>query len=228
MVEIRKSSTRGGFNHGWLDTKHTFSFGEYFDPAHMGYRSLRVINEDIIRSGEGFGKHPHRDMEIISFVKRGGLVHEDSMGNRSVLREGEFQRMTAGKGVFHSEFSEEGNEDTHLLQIWILPEARGLAPSYEELRPDETSGLQLVASPDARDGSMRVHQDVLLYRGILEPGESVDYSSKSSRGLYLQLVEGKLKLNGVELEAGDGAKIEGEPVSLSATVRSDFLLFDLA
>jgi len=228
MLKVRRSEERGGADHGWLKTRHTFSFGGYFDPEQMGFRSLRVINEDYIQSGEGFGMHPHKNMEIISFVKSGGLVHRDSMGNESTLRGGEFQRMTAGRGVTHSEFSEAGNEDTHLLQIWIIPEVQGLAPSYEELRPSGRSGLTVVASPDQRDGSMKIHQDVVLSHGIFSAGEKVDYALKSGRAAYLQVVEGKLSLNGVELTAGDGAQLEAEEqLEIVASSEAEFLLFDL-
>lgn len=227
MVRVRRSEERGGADHGWLNTKHSFSFGSYLDRNHMGYRSLRVINEDIIRAGEGFGMHPHKDMEIISYVKRGGLEHRDSMGNHSVLRPGEFQRMSAGSGVRHSEFSEAGGEDTHLLQIWILPELEGIEPSYEELSRAGKPGLEVVASYDRRAGSMKIHQDVILFRGILSAGEAVTHPLEVERGAYLQLVEGSCELNGQTLKSGDGAVVEEEGLNLLALTDVEFLLFDL-
>lgn len=227
MINIRRSEDRGGGDHGWLNTKHSFSFADYYDPEQMGYRSLRVINEDIIAPSRGFGMHPHKDMEIISFVKSGALKHSDNMGNQSVLRAGEFQRMTAGRGVLHSEFNDSSSEDTKLLQIWIIPEARGLQPSYEELRPENKSGLSIVASPDKRDGSMLIHQDVLLYHGVLTEGENLSYPVKAGRGIWIQLVEGDLKVGNEVLQQGDAAQIEAEEVKLETKAGAEFLLFDL-
>jgi quercetin 2,3-dioxygenase len=232
MISIRRSSERGHFDHGWLDTRHTFSFADYHDPKFMGFRALRVINEDRVQPGQGFGTHPHRDMEIVSYVLAGALDHRDSMGTGSTIRPGEVQRMSAGTGVQHSEFNHSQQEPVHFLQIWILPERRGLPPGYEQKRfpAEERRGrLRLVASPDGGDGSITVHQDARLYAALLAPGEEVRQAIGDGRQAWLQVARGEVELNGQRLAAGDGAAVSGEP-TLSLRGRSDaeVLLFDLA
>ncbi len=233
MIQVRRSTERGHFDFGWLDTRHTFSFGEYHDPRHMGFRALRVINEDRVQPGQGFPTHGHRDMEILSFVIDGALEHKDSLGNGSVIRAGDVQRMSAGTGVTHSEFNFSAAEPVHFLQIWILPDRRGYAPSSEQKRfPDgaKRGRLALVASRDGREGSVTVHQDASLYASILEPGGSVSHALAMGRHAWVQVVRGSLALNGAApLLPGDGAAVSDEPgLSLSAREDSEFLLFDLA
>ncbi len=232
MIRRRASGDRGHANHGWLDTYHTFSFDTYHDPAHMGFRSLRVINEDRVQPGHGFGTHPHRDMEIVTYVLDGALAHQDSMGNGSTIRPHEVQRMSAGTGVTHSERNASKTEAVHLLQIWILPERRGLAPSYEEktFPPEEKRGrLRLVASRDGRDGSVTIHQDVDLFASILGPGERVEHALRAGRHAWVQVARGAVALNGVALAAGDGAAVSDEArLSISAAEPAEFLVFDLA
>lgn len=231
MIKIRKSRERGHFDHGWLQTYHTFSFADYHDPHHMGFRTLRVINEDIVKPGQGFGTHSHRDMEIITFILEGALEHKDSLGNTSVIRPGEIQRMTAGTGVTHSEFNPSKKDRVHLLQIWILPNQKGLEPSYEQqvIEPQKkTNRLALIASPDAREGSVKVHQDALVYLGDLEKGKSLNYQPDSGRGVWIQVADGDLFLHHQELSAGDGAAIEKEPsFQIRSPQKSTFLLLDL-
>ena len=231
MIRLRKSRERGHFDHGWLDTYHTFSFADYQDPAHMGFRTLRVINEDRVKAGEGFGTHGHRDMEIVTYVLDGALEHKDSMGNSSVIRPGEVQRMTAGTGVRHSEFNPLKDKDVHLLQIWILPAKEGLTPGYEQ-RAFNPAGrrnrLRLVASPDGESGSVKVHQDVRLYDGSLEKGASLSYKPGGGRGTWLQVTKGKVVLNGRALAAGDGVAADDEKeIRLESPEHGEFLLFDL-
>jgi redox-sensitive bicupin YhaK (pirin superfamily) len=232
MIEIRKSQDRGHFNHGWLDTFHTFSFGDYRDPRHMHFRSLRVMNEDRVAAGQGFGMHPHRDMEIVTYVLEGALEHRDSMGNGEVLRPGELQRMTAGTGIMHSEFNPSPSEPVHLYQIWLFPETKGLAPSYEQKAfPDEEkhNRWRLVASRDARDESLTIHQDAELHLARLDPGRSLDYSLRPGRHAWLQTLRGAVTLNSVPLDAGDGAAISEESaLSIGANDGAEVLLFDLA
>jgi hypothetical protein len=231
MLEIRKSQARGHVNHGWLDTFHTFSFADYHDPAHMGFRTLRVINEDRVKPGRGFGTHGHRDMEILTWILAGALEHRDSMGNGDVIRPGDVQRMSAGTGVTHSEFNPSESESVHLLQIWILPEREGLTPSYEQrhFAASEREGrLRLVASGDAREGSVRIQQDADLYTALLEPGTQVTHALRPGRHAWVQVARGALMLNGTPLEAGDGAALSDEPrVELRATQPSEVLVFDL-
>ncbi|MCF7817779.1 MAG: pirin family protein [Kiritimatiellales bacterium] len=231
MITVRKSNERGHADHGWLKTFHSFSFASYFDPAHMKFRSLRVINEDWIKGGEGFGTHPHDNMEIITYIIEGELEHKDSMGNGSVIRRGELQRMTAGTGVTHSEFNPT-NKETHLLQIWIMPERAGLEPGYEQRdfsnlrKPNE---LTLLASQTGKDESLMVHQDVALYGGELEEGRKLHYTLESDRHIWIQMIEGSIDINGTELNTGDGAAIDEESLlAISALRHSEFLLFDLA
>ena len=232
-LTIRKASERGHADHGWLDSRHTFSFADYHDPAHMGFRTLRVINDDIVAPGRGFGTHPHRDMEIFSYVIEGALEHKDSMGNGRVLRPGQIQLMSAGSGVTHSEFNPSPTEPARFLQIWILPHSRGLRPGYTEWQPtpDHTDLPKvLVISPDGRDGSAVVHQDADIYRIRLRPGQSVSHDLRPGRGVWLQIAEGSLQLNGAALAKGDGASAEDSgTLTLSAMTESaEAILFDLA
>ncbi len=232
MLTLRRSNERGKADHGWLRSFHTFSFAGYYDDAHMHFRTLRVINEDYVAGGEGFPTHPPPDMEIIPHIVDGALEHKDSMGNGAVIYPGEIQRMTAGTGVTHSEYNHLKADDTHLLQIWILPEARNLKPGYEQkfFADDEKRGkLRLVGSRDGRDGSVTIHQDVALYASMLAPGETVTHTLESGRGAWLQLVKGNLTVNGTPLNPGDAAAIENEPtITITASQDAEFLLFDLA
>src|SRR6188768_1998352 len=231
MIKIRRSNERGHADHGWLDTRYTFSFSDYYDPAFMGFRNLRVINEDRVEPGQGFPKHGHRDMEIITYMISGELSHRDSMGNGETIHPHEVQRMTAGTGVLHSEFSSETDE-THLLQIWILPEAKRLTPGYEQklFSAEEKSGkLRLVASRGGDDGSVHINQDVRVYASILQAGEQVSHSIVEGRHAWVQVISGSLDVNGEILEAGDGAAISDEArLELrSLADKTEFLLFDL-
>jgi len=231
MITIRKSEDRGHFNHGWLDTYHTFSFDQYYDPGHMQWRSLRVINEDRVAAGQGFPTHSHRDMEIITYILEGALEHRDSMGNGSVIRPGDVQRMTAGTGVSHSEFNPSKSEPVHLLQIWILPNAQDLTPGYEEKNFPETERagkLRLIASNDASDGSVELRQDARVYTSILEAGQSVEHALADNRYAWLQIARGTVKLNELEMKQGDGAAISRETLNIIADDRAELLLFDLA
>ena len=232
MIKIRQAHERGGGNHGWLDTRHTFSFSDYYDPRHMGFRTLRVINEDRVAPGQGFGTHGHRDMEILSYVVSGGLGHRDSMGNGEVIRPHEWQRMTAGTGVRHSEMNASKTEPVHFLQIWLLPEAEGIRPGYEQklFAPEEKTGrLRLVASRDGREGSLKIHQDVAVYNALLRGGESVEHRLEAGRHAWLQVVKGAVELNGQGLGAGDGAAVSEESgLIIKAGDDSEVILFDLA
>jgi len=231
MLQIRKSEDRGVANFGWLDSRHSFSFGHYHDPQHVGFGPLLVINEDKVAPGQGFGTHGHRDMEIISYVLSGALEHKDSMGNGSVLKYGDVQRMTAGTGVRHSEYNHSNSEGVHFLQIWIEPSQAGIAPGYEEkhFTPESKTGaLRLIASPDGRDGSVLVHQDALVYAAILHGGEELVHTLGTGRQAYVHLIRGALTVNGAALKAGDAAKLTGEAaVSLSGADNAEVLLFDL-
>ncbi|MCA9402545.1 MAG: pirin family protein [Candidatus Omnitrophica bacterium] len=229
-IKIRKAHDRGHADHGWLNSWHTFSFADYHDPAHMGFRSLRVINDDTVQGGQGFGTHPHRDMEIISYVIDGALEHKDSMGNGSVLRAGHIQRITAGTGISHSEFNHSATAPVHFLQIWIIPDQRGLKPSYEEFQVRSAGGgMCLVASPDGAEGSVTVHQDARLYFGRLAEDETVTHTTSVERGVWVQVVKGELTVAGQRLTAGDGMSLEQvEDIALEAGGVVDFLLFDLA
>jgi len=232
MIVKRPAAERGHFDHGWLDTSHTFSFADYHDPRHMGFRSLRVINEDRVAAGKGFGAHSHRDMEIVTYVLEGALEHADSMGNRSVIVPGDVQRMSAGTGVTHSEFNGSEREPVHLLQIWLLPERSGLTPGYEQKaipEQEERGVLRLVASRDVREGSVTIHQDVDLYASRLEPGERVKHGLAPGRHAWLQMVTGWVELNGTRLGAGDGAAVSRESaLEVVALEPAHFLLFDLS
>ncbi len=231
MLSLRKSAERGYADHGWLKSFHSFSFADYYDPAHMGHGPLRVINEDRIAPGSGFGTHGHRDMEIISYVLDGELAHRDSLGNGSVIRPGDVQRMSAGSGVRHSEYNHAKDKTTHFLQIWIEPDVTGIAPGYEEKRfaeAEKQDRLRLVASPDGAEGSVRIHQDARLYVACLSAGRSLSQTLAAGRLGYLHLVRGALTVNGERLGTGDAAKLEGETaLSLAASEDSELLLFDL-
>ena len=230
MINIRKATDRGHFDHGWLNTYHTFSFADYYDPAFMGFRTLRVINEDRVRGGNGFGTHGHRDMEIISYVLEGALEHRDSMGTGSVIRPGDVQRMSAGTGVMHSEKNASQDELVHFYQIWILPEKGGIKPGYEQKRfeDNERSGkLRLVASHDGRDGSLSIHQDVALYTALLRDGSPIDYTLAPNRHAWLQVARGDVTLNGQKLSESDGVAISNESKLTIAGTNAEVLLFDL-
>ena len=232
MMVIRPGAARGHFDHGWLDTYHTFSFASYHDPQHMGFRSLRVINEDRVKAGEGFGTHAHRDMEILTWVLEGALEHKDSMGNGSIIRPGDIQRMSAGTGVTHSEFNPSREEPVHLLQIWLLPRQRGLTPGYEEkcFAPEtRRGGLRLIAARDGRADAVTIHQDADLWTALLEPGESVRHALEAGRHAWLHVAGGTVTANGVKLGAGDGAAFSDEKaIEVKASDRAEILLFDLS
>ena len=233
MITLRSSAERGHADHGWLNTYHSFSFADYYSPRHMGFRSLRVINEDWVQPGRGFGMHPHRDMEIITYVLEGALSHKDSIGNGSIIRPGDVQRMSAGTGVLHSEFNHSRSEPVHLLQIWILPNQTGLEPSYEQttFTPEEKlNRLRLIASPDGREGSVVIHQDATLYAALLDDGKSVRYELKGGRYAWLQVARGEVLVNGSALKHGDGGAVEKESsVEIVGTApQSEVLLFDLS
>jgi redox-sensitive bicupin YhaK (pirin superfamily) len=232
MITIRPANERGGGDHGWLDTRHTFSFSDYYDQRHMGFRSLRVINEDRVAPGRGFGTHGHRDMEILSYVVSGGLGHRDSMGKSEVIRPHEWQRMTAGTGVRHSEMNASKTEPVHFFQIWIMPEAESIAPGYEQklFAPEDKSGrLRLVASHDGREGSLKIHQDVSVYNALLKGGEAVEHRLEPGRHAWLQVVKGTVELNGTGLGVGDGAAVSEETaLTINAAEEAEIMLFDLA
>jgi redox-sensitive bicupin YhaK (pirin superfamily) len=232
MLLIRRADDRGRAELGWLDSRHTFSFADYHDARFMGYGPLRVINEDRVQPGKGFGTHGHRDMEIISYVLEGELAHRDSIGNGSVIRRGDVRRMTAGTGVQHSEFNYSSTEPVHFFQIWIFPDKRGLAPGYEEKHfDDETKRgqLKLVASRDGRDGTVLIHQDAELYSALLAPGDEVSHTTERIRKGWVQLASGAVTVNGEALAPGDGAAIAyEETVAIKASAESELLLFDMA
>lgn len=230
-MTVRRAADRGRTSIGWLDSRHSFSFGQYDDPEQMGFRALRVINDDVVRPGQGFGTHGHRDMEILSFVVEGALEHRDSLGTGSVIRPGEVQRMTAGSGIRHSEFNHSAEEPVRFLQIWIEPAEHGLAPGYEQRRFEHRANeLVLVASPDGRDASLRIHQDALVYRAILDAGGSVAAELADGRFGWLQMVRGSLSVAGSVLEEGDGLAFRGAgEAAITAGERgADVILFDLA
>jgi quercetin 2,3-dioxygenase len=231
MIQVRQAAGRGKTKTSWLDSHHTFSFGGYHDPRYMGFRTLRVINEDHVLPGAGFGTHSHSDMEILSYVIEGSLAHRDSSGGDGVIRAGEWQRMTAGTGISHSEFNASKTEPVHFLQIWILPEKNGLAPGYEQKdfpASDKQGQLRLVASPNAREGSLKIHQDVNAYNALLAGGESVSYGLTQGRHAWLQVVRGEISLNNTSLKAGDGAAVSDESkLTLSALNNAEIVLFDL-
>ncbi len=230
-MTVRPASERGHADHGWLDSFHTFSFADYHDPRHMGFRALRVINEDRVAPGQGFGTHPHRDMEIISYVLEGGLSHKDSTGTGAVIRPGDVQRMSAGTGVTHSEFNASRSERVHFLQIWLLPAERGLQPSYEQKtfsEAEKRGRLRLVASPDGRDGSVTIHTDATLHAGLFEAGESARLELASGRHAWVHVARGHVRVGGRELGPGDAAAISSEPaVEIEGIDGGEVLVFDL-
>lgn len=232
MIKIRKAEARGHFDFGWLNTYHTFSFGDYYDPSHMGFRSLRVINEDVVAPGRGFPTHGHRDMEIVTYIISGALEHRDSMGSGSIIRRGDAQRMSAGTGVRHSEANPSKDEPVHLLQIWIMPEREGQQPEYEEKKftdEEKRNRLRLIVSTDGDDGTVRIHQDARIYAGVLDEGKSVNHEIAPGRHAWLQVAGGAVELNGAPLKHGDGAAVSQEDqLSISAREPSELLLFDLA
>ncbi|HSA93032.1 MAG TPA: pirin family protein [Terriglobales bacterium] len=232
MIQLRPAAERGHANHGWLDTWHTFSFDSYHDPEHMGFRTLRVINEDFVAPGAGFPTHPHRDMEIVTYVLEGALQHKDSLGNGSIIRPGDGQRMSAGSGILHSEFNASKTEPVHLLQIWIRPEKRNIEPGYEqkEFPAEEKRGrLRPIAARDGRDGAVTIHQDVTLYAAVLEPGREVEHALGPGRHAWLQVARGAVTLNGKPLSQGDGAAVsEEKKLNIRAESDAEVLLFDLA
>lgn len=232
MIRVRKAAERGHFDHGWLDTYHTFSFGDYYDSDHMGFRALRVMNDDRVQPGYGFGMHGHRDMEILTYILEGALEHKDSMGNGSVLRAGQLQRMSAGTGVRHSEFNPSDREQVHLYQIWLLPDRQSVEPDYQELAlPEEErrGRLRLVASPDGAQGSMTIHQDARVYLASLAPGETVSHRIDPGRGAWLQVLRGNVTALDTKLASGDGVAISDEQgIAIQTKEPSEILLFDLA
>lgn len=233
MITLRPANERGAVNFGWLDSKHSFSFGNYYDPNHMGFASLRVINEDKVQPGKGFGTHAHKDMEIISYVLSGALEHKDNIGNGSIIRPGEVQRMSAGTGILHSEYNPSDNQPVHFLQIWVLPEQKGIQPGYEQkfFADAQKSGkLRLLGSQDGREGSVTIHQDIDLYATALGQGKQVSYSIAKQRKLWIQVAKGAINLNDNSLTAGDGAAIaDEEMITLKATADdTEVLVFDMA
>jgi len=231
MIAVRKSSERGHYNHGWLDTYHTFSFSRYYDPRHMSFRSLRVMNEDWIAPAQGFGTHGHENMEIVTYVLEGALAHRDSLGSGDVLRAGELQRMTAGTGITHSEYNASKTEPVHLYQIWLLPQSDGLAPSYEQKafpRAERQNSLRLVASSDGHDGSLLIRQDARLYLGSVDDGQKLVHTLEQGRHAWLQVLTGSVAFNGLPLSAGDGAAVsQVSALEIQATGSSEVLVFDL-
>ena len=232
MIRIHDRGSRGVTRTGWLDSKHTFSFGHFMDPKRMGFRSLRVINDDVVVPGAGFDTHPHSDMEIITYIIDGALEHKDSLGTGSVIRPGEIQRMSAGTGIEHSEFNPSNDNSVHLLQIWLRPETRGLSPGYEQMTFDRDAAkgkLLLIGSREGGENVITIHQDVRLYVGILTDGQAVDHAFTGERGGFVQIVRGHVSLNGETLKEGDGAEISGEQaITLNAETDAEILLFDLA
>lgn len=231
MIELRKAADRGHAQHGWLNSYHTFSFAEYFDPSQMGWSTLRVINDDTVQPGQGFGTHGHRDMEIISYVLEGQLAHKDSMGQGSIIEPGDVQIMSAGTGVRHSEFNASQTDPVHFLQIWIEPKFKGVRPNYQEKRFDsaEKRGkLRLVVAPDGREGSLSIVQDALVYAALLDGDERIEYDVANDRHAYIHVARGELQLNGQTLQTGDGAKINGKiKLEITHGKHAEFLLFDL-
>ena len=231
MIAVRPAAERGHADHGWLDTRHTFSFASYHDPGHMGFRSVRVINEDRVQPAQGFGTHAHRDMEILTWVLEGALEHKDSMGNGSVIRPGDLQRMSAGTGVTHSEFNPSREAGVHFLQIWLLPRERGLPPGYEQKRfPQESrrGRLRLIAAGDGREGAVTIHQDADVWTALLQPGESLSHRLAPGRYAWVHVARGAVSLNGSTLGAGDGAAVSDEAaLEINGAARAEVLLFDL-
>lgn len=229
MITVRKSQDRGHAEHGWLSTHHTFSFSDYYDPKFMGFRTLRVINEDVVAPTKGFDTHPHQDMEILTYILDGALEHKDTMGHHLQIKKGEFQLMTAGTGIKHSEFNPSKDKQVHLLQIWIQPEKKGLEPGYQQKNfGDHSNGLKLVVSREGTDDSLKIHQDAKIYLGRFEAGKKGEVSIASGRHAWIQLIRGELTVNGVALKQGDGASLSGEEaIRFTSLKPSEFLLFDL-
>ncbi len=231
MIRIRKAEDRGHANHGWLDTHHTFSFASYRDPEQMGFRSLRVMNEDFVQPGQGFGTHPHHDMEIVTYVLEGALEHKDSMGNGEVLHPGEFQRMSAGTGITHSEFNPSDSEPVHLYQIWLFPQRKGIEPSYEQKRfsdEERRNRLRLVASPDGESGSLTIHQDARIFLSNLDEGQQLVHPIRPGRHAWLQLLRGQATVNGQAMNTSDGVAISEErELEIVARKPAEIMLFDL-
>ncbi len=231
MISMRPAAERGHANHGWLDSFHSFSFADYYDPEHMGYGALRVINDDRVQPGTGFGMHGHRDMEIITYLLSGKLEHKDNMGNGSIIVPGDVQRMSAGRGVLHSECNPSRDEPVHLLQIWIEPNVKGIAPGYEQrhIAPDEKRGrLRLIASPDGREASVTIHQDAALYAGLLDGADAITHAIAAGRRAYVHVARGSVRVDGQMLGAGDAAKLERETtLTLDAPQDAEILVFDL-
>jgi quercetin 2,3-dioxygenase len=232
MMVLRKATDRGHAQHGWLDSHHTFSFADYYDPKHMGFRALRVINDDRVEGGQGFGAHPHRDMEIISYVLEGGLAHKDSTGTTAVIKPGDVQRMSAGTGVMHSEFNASRDDEVHFLQIWLVPDKKGIKPSYEQKTftdADKRGRLRLVASPNAAEESVTINTDARVYAGLFGAGDKSTFALPEDRYAWVHLATGKLRINDVELSAGDGLAIEKErELRIEGIEEAEVLLFDLA
>ena len=232
MIKIRRANERGHANHGWLDSHHTFSFADYFDPEHMGFRSLRVINDDRVKGGNGFGAHPHRDMEIISYVLEGALAHKDSTGTGAVIKPGDVQRMSAGTGVVHSEQNASKTEPVHFLQIWLLPEKRGIQPGYEQKTfsdAEKQGTLRLVAARDVRDGAVKIHTDASIYAGLFAAGESAELPIAAGRGAWVHVARGEVKVNGQLVKDGDGVALTDESkLIVEGTTGGEVLVFDLA
>ena len=232
MMTIRKASERGHARHGWLDSHHTFSFADYYDPEHMGFRALRVINDDRVEGGQGFGAHPHRDMEIISYVLDGALAHKDSMGTGAVIKPGDVQRMSAGTGVVHSEFNASKTDEVHFLQIWLMPDKQGIKPGYEQKAftdADKRGKFRLVASPDGSDGSITIHTDAKVYASVVDAGETAELALPAGRQAWVQVARGKARVNGQELAEGDGLAVTGESLlKLEGVDDAELLTFDLA
>ncbi|MEK9496644.1 pirin family protein [Photorhabdus sp. P32] len=228
MIHLRKASDRGHADHGWLTSWHTFSFASYYDANFMNFSALRVINEDFVEAGQGFGTHPHKDMEILTYVLSGAIEHQDSIGNKERVPAGEFQIMSAGTGIRHSEYNPNRDCQLHLYQIWIIPDKTGLTPRYEQRRFDDVQGRQLVLSPDARDGSLRVFQDMTLWRWVLKEHETTEYVAEKGRYIWIQVIRGEVTVNGVKATTSDGLAIRDEVnIQLSASSDSEILLFDL-
>jgi len=231
MLAIRRSEERGHFDMGWLDTRHTFSFGEYYDPRYLGFSALRVLNEDRVAPGKGFPTHGHRDMEIVTYILEGALEHKDSLGTGSVIRPGDVQRMSAGAGIQHSEFNHAADASVHFLQIWIIPDRKALPPSYEQItvpRDERRDRLRLIGARDGREGSVTIHQDLSLYAGELSAGKVLEHAVKAGRAGWIQLASGSIEVNGIKAHAGDGIAISKEPVlRITALSPAEVLLFDL-
>lgn len=228
MIYLRKAQDRGHANHGWLDSWHTFSFADYYDPKFMGFSALRVINDDVIDAGQGFGAHPHKDMEILTYVLEGAVEHQDSMGNKEQIAAGEFQIMSAGSGVQHSEYNPDARQRLRLYQIWIMPNVKGITPRYEQHRFDISQGRQLVLSPDAREGSLKVYQDMCLYRWALAPEESATYNVAANRKVWIQIVKGSVTVNGIHGTTSDGIAVwNKQTIAIHTDSESEILLFDL-